>query len=269
VSKRSSVDVRPFGSLGGMVAGSGPPLVLLSGLSPENGVPVGLMRTPETQLMSAFTSHFTVYWTARPTGLRPGTTLADIAGLVAEGIQSELGIPAAVLGISTGGSIAQQLAADHPALVRRLVLMSTGYRLGTEAKRLQRDMIALTERAGVRRVVATMARELVPRWRGRTLATAAMYLTGPRLYPGARDLADLRYTLQAEDCFDLRELATITAPTLVISGTEDRFYELAVIRETAALIPGAKLALHEGRGHITVVSDRKALAEAIGFLSWA
>jgi pimeloyl-ACP methyl ester carboxylesterase len=246
--------------------------VLLPGLSPENGIPVGPMRTPETQLMSAFAGRFTVYWVARPTGMAAATTLADIADQVAAGVEaefatSEVANSVAVLGISTGGSIAQQLAADHPAVVRRLVLMSTGYRLGAEAKRLQRNMLRVTERGNPRRVIATMTRELVPPWRGRTLAALAMYVAGPRLYPGARRLTDLQYTLAAEDPFDLRSLPTITAPTLVISGGQDRFYEPSIIRETAELIPGARLSLYANRGHVTVISDRKALAEAADFLA--
>jgi pimeloyl-ACP methyl ester carboxylesterase len=267
VSKSAPVDVRSFGSLSALVTGTGPPLALLPGLSPENGIPVGPMRTPETQLMSAFAHRFTVYWVARPTGLGADTTLADIADQVAAGIEAELVAPVAVLGISTGGSIAQQLAADHPALVRRLVLMSTGYRLGAEAKRLQRDMLRVTERGNPRRVIATMTRELVPPWRGRTIAALAMYMAGPRLYPGARRLTDLQYTLAAEDPFDLRALPTISAPTLVISGGQDRFYEPSIIRETAELIPGARLSLYRNRGHVTVISDRKALTEAADFMA--
>jgi pimeloyl-ACP methyl ester carboxylesterase len=34
------------------------------------------------------------------------------------------GVPVHVVGISTGGSIAQQSAIDHPLVVRRLVLLS-------------------------------------------------------------------------------------------------------------------------------------------------
>ena len=40
-----------------------------------------------------------------------------------------------VVGTSTGGSIAQQLAADHPETVRRLALLSTACRLGTTRPR--------------------------------------------------------------------------------------------------------------------------------------
>ena len=89
---------------------------------------------------------------------------------------------------------------------------------------------------------------------------------GPRLYPHAGDLGDLAVTLAAEDAFDLRELAPIQAPTLIVAGGQDRFYPQALFAETARLIPDATLAIYPWRGHITVVSDPDAQAVIIKFL---
>jgi pimeloyl-ACP methyl ester carboxylesterase len=116
--------------------------------------------------------------------------------------------------------------------------------------------------------MAAFAWDVVPAWRGRSAAAAAMYLLGLRLYPGARDTNDLLVTLEAEDEFDLRDLPPITAPTLIINGGRDQFYENEIVAETHALIPGSRLSVYPRRGHITVVSDKRALAEAIGFLSY-
>ena len=69
--------------------------------------------------------HFTVYAVNRKPGLPPGSTIRDLAGDDAEVIGREFPGPVAVWGISTGGSIAQQFAIDHPQLVRRLVLAAT------------------------------------------------------------------------------------------------------------------------------------------------
>jgi pimeloyl-ACP methyl ester carboxylesterase len=88
-----------------------------------------------------------------------------------------------------------------------------------------------------------------------------------KLYPGARDLSDLAATLRAEAAFDLRNLSAISAPTLIINGGRDRFYEPEVIHETARLIPGSHLEIYPNRGHLTVLSDRRAVGAAIGFLA--
>ncbi len=71
-----------------------------------------------------------------------------------------------------GGSIAQQLAADHPSVVGRLVLVSTACRLGRTGRLAQRRVAARLRACAVRRAFAVMAAELVPPWRGRYVATA-------------------------------------------------------------------------------------------------
>ncbi len=250
-----------------MVSGSGPPLILLPGLAPENRRPVGLMRSGEIQTMSLFARSFTTYWVGRPTGLALGTSFAQMTAITAAALREEFDSPVNVLGISTGGSLAQQLAADFPDLVRRLVLVSTGSRLAGHSARTQRAMIEVAARGRSRPLMAAFAWDVVPPWRGRIVAATAMYLGGLKAYPGARDLQDLRVTLEAEEAFDLRSLATISAPTLIINGGKDRFYEPEVVRETAELIPGSRLVIYPNRGHVTVVSDRRAVRAAIDFLS--
>jgi pimeloyl-ACP methyl ester carboxylesterase len=52
-------------------------------------------------------------------------------------IREEFGRPVDLIGVSTGGSIVQHFAADHPDLVRRLVIHSSAYKLNDAAKRVQ------------------------------------------------------------------------------------------------------------------------------------
>lgn len=255
-----------LGDLPCLVIGSGAPLALLAGLSPENGLPVGLARWLEVQTMAPFAEHHEVYWVARRRGLAKGTTMADLAADVADALAAHFGQPVDVLGISTGGSIAQQLAADHPAAVRRLALVSTACRLENSGRRFQQEMATLAHRGARRQVFAQFARDLVPPWRGRTVAAAMMAGLGPLLYPHAGDLGDLAVTLDAEDGFDLRTLAPIQAPTLLVGGGADRFYPQALFAETVRLIPDATLAIYPRRGHITVLSDPDARATVLAFL---
>jgi pimeloyl-ACP methyl ester carboxylesterase len=52
-------------------------------------------------------------------------SMAALAAEHADALREAFAEPVDLLGMSTGGSIAQQLAAEHPRVVRRLVLVST------------------------------------------------------------------------------------------------------------------------------------------------
>ena len=83
--------------------------------------------------LSPLARAFTVYRINRKVGLAPDTTMADLASHYATAIEDRFEGATPILGFSTGGSIAQQFAADHPDLVRRLVLAGTACRLGPVA----------------------------------------------------------------------------------------------------------------------------------------
>jgi pimeloyl-ACP methyl ester carboxylesterase len=178
--------------------------------------------------------------------------MADMAAEHAEAIRA-LGGRVDVMGTSTGGSIAQQLAADHPDVVGRLFLLSTACRLGPEGKVLQRR-VAARIRAGARRqATAVMVREFAPA----PVAVVAS-LIGPLVMRSETSWDDLATTIEAEDDFDLARLDTIQAQTLVVCGRDDIFYPPELFEETARLIPGSELVMVEGKGHIDALSDQSA-----------
>src|SRR5262249_1673258 len=139
----------------------------------------------------------TVYYANRRQGLPEGITIAELAAEHAVAIAALDAGPVDVVGISTGGSIAQQLAADHPQAIRRLVLLSTACRLTAEGRRMQAQIAADVRRGRPQRA----------------LASAGAFVLFPRAEPLARllapflsdpgDLSDLAATIEAEDAFDL------------------------------------------------------------------
>lgn len=250
-----------------MVLGSGPPLVFLPGLAPENCLPVGSIRNSEIGAMSRYSGRFTVHWVGRPVGMPVGSTFADMTEAIAAHLRAVFDEAVRVIGFSTGGSFALQLAATHPDLVERLVIVSSGSRLAGYAEHTQRSMIRIAARGRPRQIMAAFGWDIVPPWRGRSLAAASMYAFGPRLYPGTGDVSDLHATLVAEAAFNLGTLPTISVPTLIVNGGKDRFYTPDIVDETAQLIPGARVRVYPDKGHVGVVTDKRAVRDTLGFLT--
>ena len=63
-------------------------------------------------------------------------------------------------------------------------------------------------------------------------------------------------------------LATISVPTLILVGKEDRLTPPEVAEEMSALVPDSRLVVVPGAGHMTPIEAPEAVTEALrGF--WA
>src|SRR5215203_3592810 len=209
-----------------------------------------------------------VYRINRKVGLAPGTTMADLASHYAAAIEDSFEGAIPILGFSTGGSIAQQFAADHPDLVRRLILAGTACRLGPMVRDAQRRHAQFAASGQYRRSLATLAPTLTGSALGQRLAGAAMWLAAPLGGMGPYwDPSDMIATVEAEDAFDASErLGEIRAPTLVIGGERDPCYSRELFAETARGIPDARLFIYEGRSHGGTVTDRRFARDITAFL---
>jgi pimeloyl-ACP methyl ester carboxylesterase len=179
-------------------------------------------------------------------------TIADLAG-DALGLLDALEIDSAhIVGISMGGMVAQELALAAPERVRTLTLGCT-FPGGPEA--------TMTDMA----VVGMLAEAVLSGDQERTLRVgyevmiAAEYGTQEGAYELYAELAGqyptpipvLMAQVSAIMGHDTSErLGEIAAPTLVIHGTEDRLLVSANGELIAKLIPGARLELLEGSGHM-------------------
>lgn len=255
------MDAIPYAALG-----SGPLLVICSGLWPVTGVAGdGFVRGAIAPVRELAARRRLVVLNRRA-DLAAGLTIADLAAEYASAITAHLDAPVDFIGTSTGGSIAQQLAADHPEVVRRLVLLSTACRLGPFGRDLQARGARELQAGRTRQAAGVAAAGLAPAGL-RALARSIGWLGASRVIPTALAAADLAATLEAEDGFDLAACEhPIQASTLIIAGGRDRFYGTAEFQETAALITRSRLQVFPRRGHISVASDHRAQAMIAGFL---
>lgn len=228
-------------------------LVALQGLVFEHKPLTGWVAHMSPGPYRFLEKEYTIYQVIPKRGLPDGYTLKEIAADYAQMIREEFAGPVDVIGISTGGSIAQHLAADYPELVRRLVIHSSAHRLNAEARAVQLRLAELAcqgqwraayqelfsfliERKGLMKVLGKPAA-----WLG-ALLTAAVWLP--------EDSADLETVVRAEDQHEFQSrLGEIIAPTLVAAGEKDPFYTPTLFRETAEGIPNAVLILYQGMGH--------------------
>ena len=174
----------------------------------------------------------------------------------------------AVLGISFGGMVAQELALLAPERVSRLVLCCTSsggdggssYPLHaleglSETDRLTRSVRLMDSRWDAAWQAANPAIVELIRARGDMRGRDVATMTGARLQLEAR---------AAHDTF--ARLPTLTMPTLVCAGRYDAIAPLANAEALVAQIPHATLQVFEG-GHAFFMQDRSGWPAIIEFLS--
>lgn len=244
--------------------GAGPPLLALPGLTARHTTP-GSFEIRTLPAPDRLAEAFRVTVLQRRPGLPPGTTMGDLASDAAAAVRDDLGGgPVPVLGVSTGGAVALQLALDHPGLVSRLVLVCSAARLGEDGRRRQRRLAELTRAGRPRAAWAQIGTPLAATPLGRAVMTAVCWLGGG---PAGEDAGDLLATIDAEDGFDVEaRLAELTVPTLVVGGGRDGFYGDR-IAATARGIPGARLVLAPRAGHMTAASDTAVQRAVVAFLT--
>ena len=253
------------GGLPFLSVGSGPPLVFLAGITPNHQPPEGSDRRFLARQLMLFAATRRVWWVNRRPGLDPDATMADIAADYARAMLLRFDEPVDVIGQSTGGSVALQLAADHPAVVRRLVVVSAAYRLSEDGRDSQLRVADNVLDGRPRAASAEAMRMLGAGGRSQRLMAGLGWLVGPAFL--AHATVDMITTIRAEDALDLRDrLADIVAPTLVIGGGRDAFYSPELFRETAEGIPRSRLALYADRGHMGTTQDRRFVPDVLSFI---
>ena len=157
------------------------------------------------------------------------------------------------VGHSLGGAIALQLALDHPHLLKGLILLGTGAKLGVYPailKGLQIDF-----EAGVGLVVGQMcfAKGANPQ----TVESVVSECLQCEPTVGYADLV-------ACNNFDVRDrLGEIDVPTLVVVGEEDQLTPVKWAQFLSERIPNADLRIIKNAGHMVMVEQPSDLIDTI------
>lgn len=195
-------------------------------------------------------------------------SVSDYADDVVDLLQ-ELGVARAVIGgCSMGGYATLALYQSNPGLFEGMVLANT--RAGAdspESRANRRNMLALVDREGA----SGVAREMMPKLLGKTThdTKSDIEATIRRLIKQQSPIAirsAIHRMMHRPDSTPM--LAGVTVPTLVITGEEDELIPVEESRRMAAAIPGARLVIVPGAGHLANIEQPEAFnAELSSFLA--
>jgi 3-oxoadipate enol-lactonase len=237
------------------VDGSGPNVVLLH--------PVGLDLTCFDPLVADLGQRFTVLRVdLRGHGRSPFQAATDLGGY-ADDVQALLAgmawPPAAIVGFSFGGMVAQELALRHPGRVRALVIAACASTFAADVRPLiaARGAVALQE--GMAAVVEpTLARWFSPSFR----ASGGDAPTRARLL--ANDVHGWAAAWTAMAGLDTApRLHEIAAPTLCLAAEQDLSAPPPILEAIAARIPGARLEVLPDAPHMLFIEQPAAVAAAL------
>ena len=198
------------------------------------------------------------------------------ADLVTKFIQRLFSEPVTLVGNSMGGHISILVAAAHPDLVKRLVLVDPAIP-GVHVRRPQPAMLGVMAALSVpglaQTVLSRRAREVGPE--ALVMQTLALVCADPSRLSQEIIEAHVRLTrerghlgaqnnrafVQATRSIGLRmadprfwvRARKVKAPTLVVHGELDRLIPLAAARELVRRVPAFKLKVLEGVGHVPMM----------------
>jgi pimeloyl-ACP methyl ester carboxylesterase len=174
--------------------------------------------------------------------------------------------PEVVVGISFGGFVAMRFAAQHPELVRRLVLLVSAHRFSPEGWRMMERQLEALERGNLQTLIRKNALLFRRPWYN-WLVHLKLWKDGDRLATEFRDPAAILRDYRQLFGLDFKNNAEygrrIASPTLIIGGTADQLFDRNACEETARLIPGAQIQLFEGETHMLPIEKSNEVAKAI------
>jgi len=174
----------------------------------------------------------------------------------------------ALLGHSMGARVALEIVRKAPERVSRLALADTGVHPARPGEREKR--YALRDLGRERGILALVDEWLPPMLGQAARADATLVASLRRMCVSAgmeRFEAQIEALLHRPPLDDL--LGAITCPTLVVVGEEDAWSPVAQHEAIAASIPGAKLKVIPGAGHMLPAESPREFNAAIEeWLAW-
>lgn len=213
-------------------------------------------------------------------------SLSAHAGVLGDYLAEHIGGPVHLVGNSMGGAVAMLVAAHRPEFVRTLTLVSPAVPdLRPDPRRLSDPRLALAYLPVVGRRVRRQLAAMTPRQRAEQVIR--LCFADPSSFPAHRfdelieehsarvayewaESAMVRSTMEIFRTWFTRGAGSlwsvaprISAPTLVVWGTDDRVISVRRAPRTARLIPRARLLVLPRTGHVAQMERPTTVARAM------
>jgi pimeloyl-ACP methyl ester carboxylesterase len=155
-----------------------------------------------------------------------------------------------VCGLSMGGYVALAFYRQYAARVRGLVLTATRAAADTPQVKAGRDAMALqAQQAGVAAIVESMAPKLLAPQNAASKPELVAQVKQIMIHTSLEGILGALSGMKTRSDSTLT-LGAITVPTLVVHGADDQIVPLDEARAMAQAIPGARLEIIPGAGHL-------------------
>lgn len=242
------------------VVGEGPPVLLINGLGAHVATWAPLLKSLDGFRAICFDAP----GTGRSPSPRSPYAISRIAD-VALRIMDELGYESTdVLGYSLGGAVAQELAANEPGRVRRLVLACTSCGAGGVPGSLAASLAVSTPIRHYAKINYRLAMNMIHLSAAeREVGYVARQTSNWHQEPPP-SLHGYVLQMTAFSMFNsLPWLNSISQPTLVITGAEDRLVPPANSAILAARLPNARLRVFDRWGHYVLQSSESGAGQEV------
>ena len=210
-----------------------------------------------------------LWMVTRRRGMPQGHTIENMAADYADLIAAEFdGKVDLVVGVSLGGMIGFNLAANHPDRFDHIAVVSAPPTV-SEPSRLDYDGVAALSQGDRTRAGRLMAEEMLSdswlRWTAPALGTVLGLMFPSHVHD--EFASDIWVEAEAAWACDARPiLPHIRVPVLLTSGDKEPGFPLPLIEGTARLIPDCTLKLYEGKDHSGAIRNRRLAPDILDFV---
>jgi pimeloyl-ACP methyl ester carboxylesterase len=231
--------------------GDGPAVVLIPGLACDSR----LWAAVASRLEDRFALIVPETWHC--------SSLSEAADGVA-GVVTETGTaPAGVAGLSMGGYITFELLRRWPQKIRAAVLLdSTPYPDPPDRAEKRQQVLRLIGEGGFEPVIASFAKSVLSPLNADRSPARSLLLTMAREMGTEVYAQCVRAILERGSYEDV--LRTVRVPLLFLAGEYDALTPPDVARVAAAQVPGARMEVVPGAGHMTPLEAPEVVAQLLG-----